>query len=450
MDLEVDQLDVKTAFLYGIIDQLIYVEMPKGYEVDGMVCKLLKALYGLKQSPRLWYERLSTYLLERLGLKKLNADHSIFATPQGVSGPILSVFVDDIKIIDKDKSRVARIKDELASAFKMVDLGPISYYLGIKVERNHLTRTLVISQPAYIEKMLARHSLQNAKVSSVPMTNYANMVPNTSQASAEEIQSYQSKVGSVMFPMVETRPDITFAVSVVSRYAKNPSRAHIEAIKTILSYLKGSMTRGIMYGGGTLKVVAHSDADWGADVEARRSTGAYVFTMSNGPVSWCSKRQPTVALSTTKAEYMALTQAAKEATWYRLLMMELAIINPDEPWADIHVLTDNQAAQEIQSVPENETNSKTATQTTTEDLEEYPAIELRGDNQGSIALGQNPVLHSRTKRIAIQHHYVREEVLAGRIRLVYVSTKDMIADGLTKPLSATLFQGFIRQLKMSN
>ncbi len=139
-DLDIDQMDVKTAFLYGLIDQLIYVKIPKGTETEAnknMVCKLLKALYGLKQSPRLWYERLSGFLLEKLGLARIHADHSIFITKAGLNGPIVSTFVDDIKVMaPKGSGLIQRIKTELTAAFSIVDMGPISFYLGLKVERN--------------------------------------------------------------------------------------------------------------------------------------------------------------------------------------------------------------------------------------------------------------------------------------------------------------------------
>lgn len=159
-DLDIDQMDVKTAFLYGLIDQLIYVEKPKGTETNAtrdMICKLPNALYGLKQSPRLWYERLSSFLLEKLGLRRINADHSIFITSAGLNGPIVSTFVDDIKIMGiKGSGFIERVKAELTSAFQMADMGPISFYVGLKVKRNREQKTIKLSQPAYIEKILRK------------------------------------------------------------------------------------------------------------------------------------------------------------------------------------------------------------------------------------------------------------------------------------------------------
>ena len=223
-----------------------------------------------------------------------------------------------------------------------------------------------------------------------------------------------------MFAMIETRPDIAFATSAVSRHSKNPSRTHMEAAKHILRYLSATKDRGITFGGGDLTIQGYSDSDWAGDKEERKSTSGYVFMLNNGPISWCSKRQTTVALSSTEAEYMALTLAAKEATWLRLLMTELGLMTIDNESPTVNVLRGE------------------------------GTIALKGDNQSAIALANNPVLHARTKHIDIQHHFIRNEVLEGRIDLTYVSTEDMIADGLTKPLTHVKFFSFVRQLHMDN
>lgn len=422
LDLDIDQMDVKTAFLNGIIQELIYVHMPPGFKIPGMVCMLKKALYGLKQSPRLWYERLSGFLLEKLGLKRLHADHGIFVTQDGLKGPIVSSFVDDLNIMaPKGTGLVTRVKDELKTAFSMVDMGPISYYLGLKVERNREKRTLKLSQPTYIDKIVHRFGLGTAKPCNTPMRE-DYLVPNEKQATEADIKNYQAMVGSIMFAMIESRPDIAFATSLVSRFAKNPSKAHIEAVKMILRYLHTTRTRGITYGGNSdFNITGYSDSDWAGDKDTRKSTSGFVFKLNNGAVSWSSKRQPTVALSSTESEYMGLTQATKEATWLRLLMTELGLIESND-----------QSGTEIRTA-ENEC-----------------AITVNGDNQGSIALANNPVFHARTKHIDIQHHYIRDEITAGRIKLVYVPTTSMIADGLTKPLSHIKFHRFVDQLQLTD
>ncbi len=177
LDLDIDQIDVKTAFFYGLIDQLVYVEIPKGPESEenwNMVRKLLKTLYSLKQSPRLWYKRLSTFFLKKLGLKQINADHSIFVTDFGFDGPVVSIFIDDIKIMaPKRNGMIERVKVELTSGFSMADIGPISFYLCLKIERDRDKKTIKLSQPAYIDKVLARFHLQKAHLVNTPMKKSA-------------------------------------------------------------------------------------------------------------------------------------------------------------------------------------------------------------------------------------------------------------------------------------
>ena len=180
------------------------------------------------------------------------------------------------------------------------------------------------------------------------------------------------------------------------------------------------LKRGITYGGGDMSVQGYSDSDWAGDREDRKSTSGYIFMLNNGPISWCSKRQKTVALSSTEAEYMALTLAAKETIWIRLWMTELGLIKTDDTSPTVKV------------------------------LKRECAIALKGDNQSAIALVNNPVLHSRTKHIDIQSHFIRNEVIDGRINLSYIPTENILADGLTKPLTHVKFFSFIRQLHMEN
>lgn len=349
-----------------------------------------------------------------------------FVTDQEVHGPMISIWVDDLNLFTPRGSPwMQKMKDMLAAGFKMVDMGPISYYLGLKVERDRTKNTIKLSQPVYIEKMLHRFNLSNAKTSSVPMKETSILAPNAKEATPKEIKDFQAIVGSIMFAILETRPDIAFATSTVSRYAQNPGKQHIEAAKTILQYLSGTRDKGLTYGGGSLDVVGHSgqvnenplgivgysDADWAGDRNDRKLTSGFVFLMNNGPISWCSKKQTSVALSSTEAEYMAMTLAAKEATWLRLLLTELGLLKED-----------NQHAK----------------------------ILLRGDNQSAIALASNPVLHQRTKHIDIQHHYIRDEVEAKRIEICYVPTGEMVADGLTKSLHSVKFHCFVKQLGMAS
>ena len=243
--------------------------------------------------------------------------------------------------------------------------------------------------------------------------------------------------------MVETRTDIAFATSVVSRFAKNPSHQHTEAVKTILQYLKATRDTGITYGGeqgGDLIIKGYSDSDWAGDHTTRKSMSGYIFMLNGGPVSWCSKCQSTVALSSTEAEYVTLTLASKEAAWLRLLLTELGLLLPDDQYAEIKVVEESTVAAEIKANLREQEEEIVVTKPS----KEHVPISLKGDNQGSIALAHNHVYHARTKHIDIQHHYIRDEVAAGRINLQYIPTSEMIADGLTKALTHAKFHTFVK------
>lgn len=278
------------------------------------------------------------------------------------------------------------------------------------------------------------------------MKESAILLPRTEgQATDAEIEKYQRMTGSLMFSMVETRPDIAFSTSVASPFFKNPSHQHTEAVKTIMKYLKGSRTRGITYGGEEeLKIQGYSDSDWAGDKESRKSTSGYIFMLNGGPGSWCSKRQSTVALSSTEAEYIALTLAAKEATWLRLLLTELGLLDPQDQHAQIKIGRSNSCAK---AISKDVSIARGGGSPATED--QGSSMELKGDNQGSIALAHNPVFHARTKHVDIQHHYIRDEVAAKKIELSYIPTNEMIADGLTKPLTHVKFHGFVQQMHMT-
>lgn len=188
--------------------------------------------------------------------------------------------------------------------FSWVDMGPTSFYLGLKVKRDRDNRAIKLSQSAYIDKILSRFHLDKAHAVATPMKESAILQVRTKgQASTAERERYQGMIGSIIFSMVERRPGVAFATSVASRFAKNPGHQHMEAMKTILRYLKGSRDRGITYGGqDQLLMEGYSDSDWAGDKESRRSKSGFIFMLNGGPVSWCSKKQPTVALSSTEAE----------------------------------------------------------------------------------------------------------------------------------------------------
>ena len=403
-DLDCEQMDVITGFLNAQLKEKVHVQQPTGYEEGDLVCLLLRALYGLKQAPREWYFTLRDFLIS-IGFKHTESDHSLFVNESLCL--IVSVYVDDIQIFGpKGSKEISKLKKELHRRFAMTDLGPCAHYLGMEIQRCRTTRTVRITQEPYLKKVLNRFGMANCASAPTPMVAGTQLKEElVDQAPPDVIRLYQSMVGSVMYAMIQTRPDICFAVTVLSRYNRNPNASHMAAIKRVLRYLKGTLDYGITYGNAS-GLEGFTDADWASDQESRRSLGAYVFLLYGGAVSWSSKRQQSIALSSCEAEYMAQTQAAKEAIWLTRLFSEL----------DIGF-----------------------------GLPKAPIL-IKADNQGAIALASDPRFHSRTKHIDIQWHFVRDQVETGAIEFEWVRTNDMVADGLTKTLTNDKFKVFVSQI----
>ena len=229
-------MDVKTAFLYGNVEETIYVTQPTGFESGGKrkVCKLKKVLYGLKQSPRVWYNTLAVFLIE-LGFKPIAADYSVF----GDGTTIIAIYVDDILLAGPDKQGIQRIKDKLYERFEMTDLGACHYYLGITVTRDRANRILRLGQAGYVQKFITEYGMWESKGTPTLMgTEKYQAAEEDFQATEASRTAYQSAIGSLMYAMLGTRPDIAYAVSVVSRYGLNPNESHWKAVKRIFRYLR--------------------------------------------------------------------------------------------------------------------------------------------------------------------------------------------------------------------
>lgn len=406
LDLEIEQMDVKTAFLYGEINEDIYIEQPEGFnDNSGRVCKLNKALYGLKQSPRVWYKTLSEHL-QSIGFIAIDADSSVFQR----STTFIAVYVDDLLIFGPDSGEIIQIKKSLSERFSMSDLGPVAYYLGMTVTRDRQRRILRIGQRSYLEEAIRQTGVWDAVCVATPM-EISSLEPagDEYEATPEFKTRYQSYVGTLMYAMLGSRPDIAFAVSCVSRYSANPTNDHMNAVLRVFKYLHGTLEYQLTYRGELQPLRGFSDSDFAGDKATSRSTSGFVFNIGSGAISWSAKRQPHVVLSTTEAEYGGQTQAAKEAIWLRQLLRSL---NPADP------------------IP-------------------YATI-IYCDNQGAIALAKDPRFHPRTKHIGVQHHWIREKIADKEIELEYVSTTKQVADGLTKPLPRPTFEAFRDALGLEN
>ena len=280
----------------------------------------------------------------------------------------------------------------------MTDMGKLHYCLGVTVVQDESNKCVWLHQEQYIQRLLEKYGMSEAKISSTPADTSVRLKKDDGVSKEVDPIAYQSMVGSLLYAACATRPDISYAVGAVSKFNSKPTEAHMTALKRILRYLKGTTTLALKYQKcENLSVVGYSDADWAGDQDDRHSTSGNLLLMTGGPISWYSKKQAIVALSTSEAEYVALSAATQEAVWLRRLLTDLQVTLSE------------------------------------------PTV-LMEDNQGAIAIARNPTAHARTKHIDIRYHFVREAMQMGIIDLYYCPTKEMIADMFTKPLSRGQFE----------
>jgi Reverse transcriptase (RNA-dependent DNA polymerase) len=311
---------------------------------------------------------------------------------------IIFLYVDDLLLCSDSLAQLERVKAELSASFQMEDLGEAHFVLGIEITRDRKARTLTISQSAYVTDVIKRFDMADCHPTSTPMDPGAHLLKaaDNDVLDAVGVKQYQSAVGALMYAAQGTRPDIAYAMTVLSQFNSAPSAEHWKAVKRVMRYLRGTTHYGITYRGLDSSMEeptlhGYCDSNYAEDLNDRKSVTGYAFLLSGAAVSWQAKKQPSVATSTTEAEYMAASEAAKEAIWWRSFMVSLGY--------------DVTAATRIQS-----------------------------DNQSSIKLSKNPEHHKRSKHIDVRHHFIREKVNEGTIDLMYVNTSEMAADILTKPL----------------
>ena len=313
-DYELQQLDVKTAFLHGELEEDIYMHQPEGFIIPGkenLVCKLKKSLYGLKQSPRQWYKRFDTFMLSQ-GFKRSNYDSCVYLKITTHSAIYLLLYVDDMLIASKDKAEIENLKRQLSREFEMKDLGDAKKILGMEISRDRTSGKLYLSQSGYVRKVLRRFNMLDVKPVSTPLAAHFKLSSAMCPQSDEDIEymsrvPYSSAVGSLMYAMVCSRPDLSHALSVVSRFMANPGREHWKAVQWIFRYLHGTANACLQFGKSKDELVGYVDSDFAGDLDKRRSLTGYVFTIGGCAVSWKATLQTTVALSTTEAEYMAIS-----------------------------------------------------------------------------------------------------------------------------------------------
>jgi hypothetical protein len=405
---EIHQMDVKSAFLNGLLDEEIYMEQPQGFilpDHNHQVCLLHKAIYGLKQASRAWNLQFHGVLLE-LGFTRTHSDAGIYHRQDAGGTIIVILYVDDITLLGDKIEEISRLKITLSTRYEMTDLGEIDSYLGVRITRDRSIRRLEIDQSRYISEIVQRFGMADANPARTPLPSgaEAHLVKHDGEATPQEIKSYQQIIGSLLYVQIGTRPDISFAVGRLAQYASNPSQQHFRLTKCVLSYLKGSTDLRLRYDGARGDGLhGYSDSSLGDHADDSHSTSGYVFLLADAAISWSSRKQKTVAQSTTHAEYMALADAANQAAWYRSFFSETGYDVSDP-------------------------------------------IPLHGDNKGAVDLALNPVTGRRSKHIPIKFHAIREYVEEGLITLIRTPSLDMLADGLTKPHAKVQLSEFVAGL----
>ena len=421
--------DVKLAYLNGDLREEIYMEAPDGFieyleallarkdlapdsraRVDlilsnakaamnlgkRVVLRLLRPLYGLKQAGNEWNRKLDT-VLKDLGFVNFPSDVCVYSKRAGHSYILLAIYVDDMYWVSNDRALLDSTKKDFAKKFTVTDFGEPEWFLGMRHRR--APGLVTLDQAAYTAKLLEKFNMTDSRPVGSPADPSTRltvaMSPKTDSERADmAVVPYREAVGSLMYLAVGTRPDISAAVGIAARYMANPGRQHWQAVKRIFRYLKGTPNIGIIFmDPNSDSIVGYSDSDWAQDLDDRRSTSGYVFKVFGGPISWQSAKLKTPALSTAEAEYMALTEASKEAIWWRQLTDSLGF------------------------------------------TQQGPTT-IFTDSQSAMALVRAPTVRPSTKHIDIRAHFIRNVVADGQVNLCFLPTKEMTADILTKALNA--------------
>lgn len=397
-NLLIHHMDVKSAYLNGELKEEIYMKVPEGVKCNkNQVCKLIKALYGLKQAAKCWFETFEKKLID-IGFRSSSVDRCIYILDKGIESENIYVvlYVDDLVIVTARIEIMNSFKNYLKKTFFMSDLNEIKLFLGIKIERNN--NEIVLHQSGYIKTVLEKFNMQDCNPACTPLPNKLNFEALNSDEKYNA--PCRNVIGCLMYIMVCTRPDLCFAVNLLSRYSNKENRELWQNLKRVLRYLKGSIDIKLTYKKCDYNVIlsGYVDSDWGGDdLTDRKSTTGYLFKLYNKcTICWNTRKQASVAVSSTEAEYMALFEAVKEAKWLKSLATSININNVE------------------------------------------PII-IYEDNNGCISIANNPTSHKRSKHIDIKYHFSREQVERGLIKLIHMPTGCQTADILTKPLPIVKF-----------
>lgn len=394
-NLKFKQFDIATAFLHGEVSEELYLKPPEGLDVpDGYTCKLNKSLYGLRQAPRCWNEKFAG-MLKSFNMKSTHSDPCVYVARDSIL--YLALYVDDGLIFSDDDSKVDKLLTYLRDHFKIKDIQS-SCFIGIEIDKRS-DGSILLHQRGYITRMLNKFNMADSKPAPTPL-EVGHELNKETTLNGEIINDvpYAEAIGSLLYCAVATRPDLSYALSVLSKYNANPRKEHWTAVKRVFRYLRGSTGQGLLYKQvDHPRVICYTDADWAGDHEKRRSTSGLATFLNTAAISFKAQQQSVVAISTTEAELMASTLAVVDLIWIDRFLTELKI-----------------------------------------SLKEKPLLLI--DNQSALKLIKNPEFHPRTKHIDIRYYFAREKYEEKLFELEYVSSEKQKADMFTKPLTVEKFR----------
>ncbi len=397
-DLEAKQVDIKTAFLNGRLEEEIYLQQPEGFAIPGQedkVLRLHKCIYGLRQASHVW-EKLFTGYLKQQGFSQSEADPCLFTRVRGQEILYLAIWVDDGILASNRLEAIDHFLIELGHEFQ-IRFYPLERFVGVTIIRDREKRQIHLSQPDYIDHIVKNFHMESCNPVTVPADPNVHLVKPVQGAQLDETFPYRQAVGALLYLAVVTRPDISFAVGLVARFIEKHDTSHVNAVRRIIAYLKGTSNFGIRFVGFAAdSPTGYTDADYAGCHDSRQSTTGSIFLNHGGPIAWTSRRQTCVAQSTTEAEYVAASETAKEAVWIRRAL------------PDMH---------EGQDGP----------------------ITIYCDNQSAIQLVHHPDQRPKTKHIDVRYHFIRLQQATGEIDMQYVNTNGQLADILTKALPGPRF-----------
>ncbi|PWA92773.1 zinc finger, CCHC-type [Artemisia annua] len=395
-NLIIHQMDVKTAFLNGELDEEVYMNQPHGFILPGnenKVCKLMKSLYGLKQAPKQWHQKFDEVVLSS-GYVLNQSDKCVYSKfDESGKGVIICLYVDDMLIFGTDQNQVDLTKEFLSSKFSMKDMGEADVILGIRIK--HESNKISISQSHYIEKVLRKFNYFDCTPVSTPMDTSEKLMPNTGKAVSQ--LEYSKVIGCLMYAMTCTRPDIAFAVGKLSRYTSNPSAHHWKAVQRVLKYLKKTMDYSLSYTGYPSVLEGYTDASWISNTEDNSSTSGWVFLLGGGAISWASKKQTCITSSTMESEFVALAAAGKEAEWLKNLLLEIPL------WP-----------------------------------KPIAPISIRCDSAATLSKAYSQMYNGKSRHLGVRHSMIRELIMNGVVSIEFVRSQQNLADHLTKGLARDL------------